>query len=85
MSVVGATAAPFQQKEKMPVQQNPSFSGDPVETAISLVREHGLDRARQIAVEGTTSANEQGNLYRLSVWREVKRILNDWTEPSELA
>ena len=69
----------------MPEQQNPSFSGDPVEMATSLVREHGLDCARQIALEGTTSANERGNYFRLSVWREVKRILRDWTEPSELA
>ncbi len=51
----------------------------------SLVKENGLDRARQIALEGTTSANERGNYFRLSVWREVKRILRDWTEPSELA
>ena len=69
----------------MPLQQNISFSGNPVEMATSLVRENGLDRARQIALEGTTSANERGNNYRLSVWREVKCILKDWTEPSELA
>lgn len=64
----------------MPVKQDPSFSGNAVEMATSLVRENGLDRARQIAVEGTTSANEQGNLYRLSVWREVKRILREWSQ-----
>ena len=58
---------------------------DPVQMAGSLVKENGLDRARQIALEGTTYANERGNFYRLSVWREVKRILRDWTEPSELA
>ena len=41
-------------------------------------KENGIGRARQIAVEGTTSANEQGDFYRLSVWREVKRILQEW-------
>ncbi len=61
----------------MSVQQNPSFFGDPVEMAITLVRENGLDRARQIALEGTTSANEQDDLYSLSVWREVKGILRE--------
>ena len=45
----------------MSVQQILSSFGDPVEMAISLVRENGLDRARQIAVEGTTYANEQGD------------------------
>jgi hypothetical protein len=63
----------------MPVQQNLSYSGDPVEIAMSLVSDNGLDRARQIAVEGTTDANEQGNFYSLSVWREVKGLLREWT------
>ena len=63
----------------MPVQRDLSSSDDPKEIAMFLVRDNGLDRARQIAVEGTTNANEQGDFYRLSVWREVKRILRDWT------
>lgn len=48
-----------------------------------LVKENGLERARQIAMEGTTSANQEGNFYRLSVWREVKHALRDWTETPE--
>ena len=55
------------------------MEGTPKEIAMFLVRDNGLDRARQIAVEGTTNANEQGDFYQLSVWREVKRILRDWT------
>ncbi len=62
------------------MQQDPTFTGNAADMARSVVGEHGLDRARQTAVEGTTSANEQGNLYRLSVWREVKAILGKWTE-----
>jgi hypothetical protein len=62
------------------MQKDPAFTGNAVDMAQSLVRENGLDRARQIALEGTTSANERGNLYRLSVWREVKVILGKWTE-----
>ncbi len=56
---------------------------DPLEIGRFLVRENGLDRARQIALEGTTSANLEGNFYRLSVWREVKHVLRDWTEIPE--
>ncbi|MDA1091481.1 MAG: hypothetical protein O3A85_14380 [Proteobacteria bacterium] len=62
------------------MQQNLSYSGASLEMATSLVRENGLDRARQIAVEGTTHANEHGDFYRLSVWREVKGILREWAE-----
>ena len=65
------------------MQQHSSFSGNPVEMARSLVRENTLDRARPIAVEGTTYAHEQSDFYRLSVWREVKLILQEWTENSE--
>ena len=65
------------------MQQDLSPSDDPRETATYLVRVNGLDRARQIAVEGTASANEQGDFYRLSVWREVKRVLRDWMEIPE--
>ena len=67
------------------MQQDHSFTDDPVEIVRFLVRENGLDRARQIAVEGTTNANREGNFYRLSVWREVKHVLRDWKEmPDEL-
>ena len=62
------------------MQQDLIFTGNAVDMATSLIRENGLDRARQIALEATISANEQGNLYRLSVWREVKGILGKWTE-----
>ena len=65
------------------MRQNLSPPDDPHETATYLVRENGLDRARQMAVEGTASAYEQGDFYRLSGWREVKRVLRDWTEIRE--
>ena len=65
------------------MQHNRPSSDDPDEIATFLVKEHGLDRARQMAVEGTTSANEQGDFYSLSVWREVKRILRDWSDDAE--
>ena len=56
---------------------NPPMSDDPNEIANTLIRENGLDRALEIALEGTAAANERGDNYELSVWREVKRVLRD--------
>jgi len=65
------------------MQQDQTFSDDPAEIVRFLVKENGLDRARQIAIEGTTVANQEGNFYRLSIWREVKHVLRNWTETPE--
>ena len=62
------------------MHQEPAFTGNAIDIAQSLVRENGLERARQIAMEGTISTNERGNFYRLSVWREVKVILSNWSD-----
>jgi hypothetical protein len=65
------------------MEQDKTFSDDPLEIVRFLVRINGLDRAREIAMEGTTSANQEGNFYRLSIWREVKHVLRNWTEMPE--
>ena len=65
------------------MQQGRSLSDDPIEIVRFLVKENGLERAREIALEGTTSANQDGNFYSLSIWREVKKVLRDWTEDSD--
>jgi len=65
------------------MEQDQTFSDDPLEIVRFLVRINGLDRAREIAMEGTTSANQEGNFYRLSIWREVKHVLRNWTEMPE--
>jgi hypothetical protein len=64
----------------MEQDQIQTISDDPLEIGRFLVRENGLDRAREIALEGTTSANQEGDYYSLSVWREVKHVLRDWSE-----
>ena len=51
---------------------------DANEIASYLVRENGLDGARLIAMNGTSSANAEGDMFRLSVWRQVKVILGAW-------
>lgn len=65
------------------MQQDKSSTRDPKALADDLVKENGLDRARQIAMEMTTSATAHDDFYQLSVWREVKRMLRDWTEAPE--
>ena len=76
---LGATHIHIEWKVEVATQKDRSSPDDPKEIAMHLVKENGIGRARQIAVEGTTSANEHGDFYRLSVWREVKRILQEWT------
>jgi hypothetical protein len=48
---------------------------DPHDIAEHLVQEHGIDLALEQATEGITTAQERGDNYVLSVWREVRRIL----------
>jgi hypothetical protein len=49
-------------------------------SAEELVQEHGLDRALELATDGTTAAQVVGDNYKLSVWREVKAILIKWRD-----
>ena len=57
--------------------KNPDRRDDPQAIAEYLVQEHGLERALDRATEGTTAAQEQGDNYGLSVWRDVKRLLRE--------
>ncbi len=57
--------------------KNPDLRDDPHVIAEYLVQERGLERALDRATEGTTAAQEQGDNYGLSVWRELKRILRE--------
>jgi hypothetical protein len=53
------------------------MSDDPNQTTKQLVKEHGLDGALEKAIEGATTAQQEGANYELSVWREVKQILRE--------
>ncbi len=48
---------------------------NPQEIAEHLIEEHGLDGAVGAVMNGITEAHEQGDMYRLSVWRDVRRKL----------
>lgn len=53
------------------------MSDDPHQIAEYLVQEHGLNLALKKAIEGATAAQERGDNYDLSVWREVKQLLRN--------
>ena len=56
------------------------MNDDPKQLAKYLVQQHGSSEAALItAMEGTTEANVTGDLYALSVWRDIKRILQETT------
>ena len=53
---------------------------DPTEIADHLLKEHGLDEALSVVDDGKYEANRTGDLYALSVWREIRVILGSRTE-----
>ena len=54
------------------------MNDDPKQLAEYLTQQHGSSEAAlKIAIEGTAEANESGDNYALSVWREVKRTLRE--------
>jgi hypothetical protein len=48
---------------------------DPKEIADYLVQEHGLIKATTFARDGVATANDINDYYALSIWREVRVIL----------
>jgi len=50
---------------------------DPNDTAQKLIDELGLKGAIEAAVDGITEAHQDGDNYQLSVWRDIRRILNE--------
>jgi hypothetical protein len=59
------------------------MNDDPNEIAASLVAQHGLDTARQIALDGVIDTQNTGDNYRLSIWRDVRRLLKGWVEAAK--
>ena len=54
-----------------------NLNDDPFVIAEYLIQENGIDHAIQVAGDGTTKAQQDGDNYALSVWREVKTILRN--------
>ena len=52
------------------------MNDDPQEISNDLITKHGnLKAAFEVALEGAAEALDKEDLYALSVWRDVKRIL----------
>lgn len=52
-----------------------SKKDDPVEIAKYLIKQYGLKEASTRASRSAYEAQEAGQLYELSVWRDVRRII----------
>ncbi len=59
------------------------MSDDPHQIADHLVKSYGLKGALTEAMSATAKANQEGDYYGLSVWREIKVILRDRQENQE--
>ncbi len=53
------------------------MNDDPSQIADHLIEQHGVYGALEMVREGIATAHANGDRYRLSVWRDVKRILQD--------
>jgi len=61
------------------------MNDDPKQLAEYLIQQHGSSEAAlEIAVIRTAEANETGDYYALSIWREVKRILREGNDALSL-
>lgn len=53
------------------------MSDDPKQIADDLIEQHSTDGALNAVREGIAAAHANGDNFRLSVWREVRRVLRD--------
>ena len=60
-----------------------SLRDAPSDIAKYLIQENGIDSAIQVASDGITKAQQDGDNYALSVWREVKTILRNENDGPE--
>ena len=51
----------------------PEMNDNPNQIADDLIQQHGADGALDTVREGIATAHANGDNYRLSVWREVRR------------
>jgi len=53
------------------------MNDDPSQIADHLIEQHSVDGALEMVREGIATAHANEDNYRLSVWRDVRRILQD--------
>ncbi len=52
-----------------------SRDDNPKEIASYLIREFGIEKAVEIAMDGVANAKASRDNYQLSVWREIRSLL----------
>ena len=57
---------------------------DPLEIAEYLIKQHGLKGASAHASQAAYEAQEDGKLYELSIWRDVRRIIYSRQEAAKV-
>jgi hypothetical protein len=60
-----------------------NLKDDPSDIAKYLIQDNGIELAIQMAHDGTTKTQQDGDNYALSVWREVKTILRNENDGPE--
>lgn len=60
-----------------------NLKDDPSKISEYLIQKNGIEQAMQLAYDGTAKAQQDGDNYALSVWREVKAILRNIKQSTE--
>ena len=58
---------------------------DPERIASTLIQEYGFEAAATYAVDRIAELHEEGNLYGLSYWREIRKAIADLTNETDHA
>jgi hypothetical protein len=56
---------------------------DPQRVATALIEEYGFETAAVYAVDRIAKLNDQGDMYELSVWREIRKAIADLTNEAD--
>jgi len=59
------------------------MNDNPSQIVDHLIGQHGVDGALETVREGIAAAKAKGDNYRLSVWREVRQVLQAKTEAAD--
>ena len=59
------------------------MSDNPTQIATALVQQHGTDGALEMVRREIADAPAAGDNYQLSIWREVRRALQDQQESTK--
>ncbi len=61
----------------------PGMNDNPIQIVDDLIGQHGVDGALETVRDGIAAAKANGDNYRLSVWREVRQVLQAKTEAAD--